>query len=103
MKKRIFELLTNIREKAERRLRLLCTKSSPRKRFITVLVTGCALSLFFIYTLVKSIYNIGTQDAQRDFMELQHIRLPELQKDATDVNYEPELEFTNLKNEEYEY
>jgi len=96
MKKKIFEFLTSVWDAAEYRLRLLCGKPSPMKRFIVVLILGGALSLFFIYTLVSSIYNIGVQDAKKEFMELQHIEGVKLQSENESIN------ILNQKENEYE-
>ena len=86
MKKEIFEFLTNVWGEIEYSLRLLCGKPSPVKRFIAVLVLGGTLSIFFIYTLVSSIYNIGVQDAKKEFMELQHIERLKLQSESESMN-----------------
>ena len=96
MKKRTFEFLTDIWDEAGYNLRLLLGKPSPMKRLIVVLALGCALSIFFIYTLVSSIYNIGVQDAKKEFMELRHIEGVKLQPENESIN------LLNQKEDEYE-
>ena len=84
MKKKIGEFLENMWDEIEYCLRLLCGQPSPMKRFIIVVIIGGSLSIAFICTLVNSIYNIGVNDARKEFLELQHIEQPEFQrKDST--------------------
>ena len=84
MKKKIRELLENIWDEIEYCLRLLCGQPSPMKRFIIVVIIGGSLSVAFICTLVNSIYNIGANDARKEFLELQHIEQSKLlQEDST--------------------
>jgi len=84
MKKKIGEFLENIWDEIEYCLRLLCGQPSPMKRFIIVVIIGGSLSIAFICTLVNSIYNIGANDARKEFLEFRRIEQPELQrKDST--------------------
>jgi len=53
---------------------------------------GGTLSIFFIYTLVSSIYNIGVQDAKKEFMELQHIERLKLQSESESINMLNQIE-----------
>ena len=68
---------------------------------MTVLAVGGILTVAFIYTLVSSIYKIGTWDAKTEFIKLQHINQFKLQseKDSTVTN--DELTLKNY-NDEYE-
>ena len=50
-------------------IRTLCGKPSPMKRFVFVLIISGVLSVFFIYTLVSSIYNIGRNDARKELLD----------------------------------
>jgi len=95
MKKKIREFLINAYDEIEYRIRLLCGKSSPMKQFIIVVIIGSLLGIGYLYTLVSSIYNIGKQDAKKEFMELQHIERIKLQSEKDSIN------ILNQKEDEY--
>jgi ABC-type lipoprotein release transport system permease subunit len=96
MKKKIIEFLTNAWDEMQYALRLLCGKPTPLKRFIMVLIIGGALAVANIYLVVSSIYNIGKRDAEKEFLELQHIETLELQKQKESINN------SNLNKYEYD-
>jgi hypothetical protein len=93
MKKEIGNFMAAARSGVEYRLRLLCGRPSPLKRFVAVLVIGGVLTVANIWLVATSIYNIGRRDAEADFMELRHIETLKLQRDSID----------NLNLNEYEY
>lgn len=95
MRKKMKALLTNAGYEIEHRLKLLCGNPTPMKRFIIVLVIGGVLSVVSIHTLVTSIYNIGKQDAEKEFMEWQHIETLKLQQKRDSINI--------LIKKDYEY
>jgi hypothetical protein len=64
---------------AEYTFRRLCGRPTPLKRFITVLIIGGILAFVNIWFVVSSIYNMGKRDAEKEFLELQHIQTLELQ------------------------
>jgi hypothetical protein len=92
-KKKIRDFLSNAWDEIEYRLRLLCGRPSPMKRFITVLIIGIAMSIGYFWLVVSSIYNIGKRDAEREFLRLQHIETLKLQSDS--------INSSNSKNYEY--
>ncbi len=67
------KLLENGKEKMNEKLRSLCGKALPVKRFAAVLIVAIALSIGFFYILATSLYNLGKHDAEKDFLELKHI------------------------------
>ena len=83
---KIKEFLVNVWDEVEYCLRLMCGKPTPMKRFIVVLIIGGALAVANIYFVVSSIYNIGKRDAEKEFLQLQHIETPELQYLKDSIN-----------------
>ena len=78
MKKKIVKIFDNLWDEFTDRLRMMCGKPSPTKRFIIVLLICGVLSITYTCTLLNSIYNIGKKDAQKEFLELEHIKQLEL-------------------------
>jgi len=69
---KIRELFSNAVDWMEYGLRRLYGKPSMMKQFIIVVILGSVLSVFSIYSVVSSIYNIGRMDAQKEFMDIKH-------------------------------
>ena len=69
---KIKERLTDCMDWTEYCLRRLYGRPSMMKQFIIVLFLGSVLSVFSIYSIVSSIYNMGRSDAQKEFMEIKH-------------------------------
>ncbi|KAA6323372.1 hypothetical protein EZS27_027182 [termite gut metagenome] len=55
------------------RLRLVCGKPSPMKRFIFVLGCCTVLGIVSIYMTVHSIHSIGKSDTRKELIETGHI------------------------------
>ncbi|MCL2738346.1 MAG: TraL conjugative transposon family protein [Bacteroidales bacterium] len=72
--------LAHAGDAVEHRLRLLCGKPTPMKRFILVLVIGMALAIANVWFVISSIYNIGR--GETELMKVQHIEALRLQKDS---------------------
>jgi hypothetical protein len=85
MKKKIREFLINAGYAIEHRLKLLCGKPSPMKRFIIVMVISGTLCIAFFYTLVSSIYNIGKHDTEQ-MMHIEHIKRLEMKNSNDSIN-----------------
>ncbi len=96
MKKKIGNFWATVRSETEYRLRRLCGRPSPLKRFVTVLILGSVLAIANLYLVVSSIYNIGKRDAETEFMKLQHIETLKLQQQKDSINIQ------NQKAYEYE-
>ncbi len=85
-KKKIIAQLENLWDWIDYGLRRLCGRPSPVKRLVAVVIIGGALSIAYIYMLASSIYNMGKQDAEKDFLELQHIETLKLQGENDSIN-----------------
>lgn len=75
----------------EDRLKSLCGELTPDKRFIFTLIFligGCVLSVYFT---VSSIYNMGKENAEKEFIEIQNIKTLDLKKKES-------INFKNLEN-----
>jgi hypothetical protein len=77
MKEFIGELFYCIGQEISYRLRLICGKPSPMKRFIFVLGCCTMLGIVSIYMTVHSIHSIGKQDTE--LMHIEHIEQLEIQ------------------------
>jgi hypothetical protein len=102
MRERIKDFLTGAWDEITYGIRCACGKPSPLKRFIVILIICIALSVGYFYSIISSIYNMGKRDAEREFIEMQHIETLKLQNGNDSVqsimNYE-----LRIKSEEYEY
>jgi len=85
LRNKIREFGSKALDKIEYSLKRLCGQPTPFKRFIVVLVLGSILAIANIALVVSSIYNIGKQDAEKTFLELQHIKSLELQHSSDSV------------------
>ncbi|MDR2970077.1 MAG: TraL conjugative transposon family protein [Tannerellaceae bacterium] len=105
MKKKTGNFMEAVRSGIEYRLRWLCGRPSPLKRFIAILVIGGMLTVANIDLVVSSIYNIGRKDAETEFMELRHIETLKLQqqKDSLDFLRLKMEKLHNKNRKKYEY
>jgi len=69
---KIRERLSDLVDWMDYGLHRLYGKPSMMKQFVIVLILGSILSVFSIYSIVSSIYNMGKSDAQKEFMEIKH-------------------------------
>ncbi|KAA6340811.1 hypothetical protein EZS27_011356 [termite gut metagenome] len=69
MKEFIGELFYCIGQEISYRLRLVCGKPSPMKRFLLVLGCCTVLGIVFIYMTVHSIHSIGKSDTGKELIE----------------------------------
>jgi hypothetical protein len=95
MREKIKYFLTGVRDEVTYGIRCSLGRATPVKHFAILLIIGGTLSIAYIYTLVSSIYDIGKRDAEREFMELQHIESLKLQREQDSINI--------LNQTEYEY
>jgi hypothetical protein len=101
MKKKIREIFDSFWDELTHRLRMICGKPSPIKRFTAILIIGVTFSIVYTCTLVKSIYNIGKNDARKEFLELEHIK--QLELIHSDNIYSNEKNKNKEQEYEYEY
>jgi hypothetical protein len=67
-------------------LRSLCGKPSPLKRLVAILILVALFGGLNIYIIVCSIYNCGKHDARKEFLEMQHLKLPEVKNSLDSIN-----------------
>jgi hypothetical protein len=67
-------------------LRGFCYGLSPLQRLITILVFCVLLGMMSIYMTVSSIYNIGKRDAQKEFLEVEHLQELNLSSTNDSIN-----------------
>ena len=82
MKNKIMEFLKDIVGELSFSIRCLCGKPTPMKRLVIVLTMCSVLGIAFIYTFITSIYGIARNDAEKEFLELQHIKQIDLKNDS---------------------
>jgi len=60
---------------------------SPERRLITILAFCIIFGSMSIYITVSSIYNIGKRDAEKKYLEIEHIEKFELQHSNDSTNH----------------
>ena len=55
-------------------LRRMCGRLTPGKRLAVILTMLLSFSFLSVYMTISSIYNMGRRDAEKDFLEIEHIR-----------------------------
>jgi len=65
--------------KIEDFLKRICVQPAPMTRFILVLIMGGMLAAASIFFIFNSFYNMGKHDAEKKFLEFQHIQPLEMQ------------------------
>ena len=83
--------LTNLRDWVNDKLRYACGSLSKYARIIIIIIFILGGSILSIYWTVSSIYNIGKKSAEKEFMEIEHIKRLELErKDSINTYKLPE-------------
>lgn len=70
------------------KLRSFCGEITPEKRLVVIvifLLIGTIANLYFTFSAV---YNLGHKDAEKDFIEVEHIKQLELEKSHNYLNKE---------------
>ena len=67
-------------------IRWLCLRPSPAKRLVTVLVLAVFSGGLNIWFVASSIYNMGKNDAKKEFLELRHTQTLEPQHKNDSIN-----------------
>ena len=98
LRKKIVEFVSGAWGEIEYGLRCLCGRPSPMKRFITVLMVGGVLAVVNIWFVANSIYNMGKRDAERKFLELQHIEPVELTLSKDSIHSNKNFKWEKIKN-----
>lgn len=84
MKERIKELSYWIEDK----LKDFCGEITPDKRLLIILVIILIGAIVNLYLTFSAVYNLGHKDAEKDFMEVEHIKQLELEKSHNYLNEE---------------
>ena len=79
--------INRLREWIDGGLRRVCGGLSPQRRLITILAFCVIFGSMSIYMTVSSIYNIGKRDAEKKYMEIEHIEKFELQHSNDSTNH----------------
>ena len=83
--------LTNLRDWVDDKLRYACGSLSKDARIIIIIIFILGGSILSIYWTASSIYNIGKKSAEKEFMEIEHIKRLELErKDSINTYKLPE-------------
>jgi hypothetical protein len=98
LRKKVVEFVSGAWGEIEYGLRCLCGRPSPMKRFITVLMVGGVLAVVNIWFVANSIYNMGKRDAERKFLELQHIEPVELPLSKDSIYSNKNFKWEKIKN-----
>jgi hypothetical protein len=94
--KKMKQWLTGLQDRIDDGINRICYRMSPPVRLLSVLVVGLACTVASLHITITSIYNIGKRDAEKEFLELQHIQSPELQHSKDSIN-------NQLNKKFYEY
>lgn len=68
--------IKELREQFEQWLRRHCSRMTPERRLITVLIIGIIFTVINIYITFKAIYEIGREDARNELMQINPIEPP---------------------------
>nr|WP_250709104.1 TraL conjugative transposon family protein [Bacteroides fragilis] len=83
-------MINKLSDKADEWLRRICGRLTPGKRLAVILTMLLTFSFLSIYMTVSSIYNMGRRDAEKEMIEIEHIRdldLPHGRKDSLQDSY----------------
>lgn len=92
--KSIKKVFTSLSDWIEDKIRKACGSLSKDMRVIIVVVMIVGFSVASIYMTYSGIYNIGKNDAERRFLEIEHIKRLELEKKDS-INSEFILRYEN--------
>lgn len=67
------EKIKELRAQFEQWLRGHCSRMTPERRLIMVLIIGALFTVTNIYITAKAIYEIGHEDARNESMQINHI------------------------------
>lgn len=80
--------INTFRDRIDDGLRRMCGGLSPERRLITILAFCIIFGSMSIYITVSSIYNIDKRDAEKKYLEIEHIEKFELQHSNDSTNHE---------------
>jgi hypothetical protein len=74
------KLLSGLRNRMKQRIIQACTSLSRDARVLITLILFLGLGGGSVFITIRSIYNIGRKNAEKEFMEIEHIKRLELQQ-----------------------
>lgn len=77
-------MIRKLSDKCNEWLRRACGRLTPGGRLAVILTMLLTFSILSVYMTVSSIYNMGRRDAERQFMEIEHIRDLDLRRERRD-------------------
>ena len=98
MKDKLITQLRDIWGELTYGIRWLCLCPSPGKRLVTVFVLVVVFGGANIWFIANSIYNMGKRDAERKFLELQHIEPVELTLSKDSIHSNKNFKWEKIKN-----
>jgi hypothetical protein len=101
--KKVKQWITGLQDWIDCGINRICYSMSPLARLLSVLVVGLVCGIAFLYMMIASIYNIGKRDAEKEFLQLQHIESLELQpkvkNDSINILNQKEYEYEQQSND----
>ena len=76
--------MRKLSDKADEWLRRMCGRLTPGGRLTVILTMLLTFSFLSIYMTVSSVYNMGKRDAEKEMMEIEHIRDLNLRRERKD-------------------
>lgn len=77
-------MIRRLSDKCDEWLRRMCGRLAPGGRLAVILTMLLTFSCLSVYMTVSSIYNLGRRDAEKEFMEIEHIRDLDLRHERGD-------------------
>ena len=77
-------MMRKLSDKADEWLRRMCGRLTPGGRLTVILTMLLTFSFLSIYMTVSSVYNMGKRDAEKEMMEIEHIRDLNLRRERKD-------------------
>lgn len=77
-------MIRKLSDKCDEWLRRMCGRLTPDVRLVVILTMLLTFSGLSVYMTVSSIYNLGRRDAEKEFMEIEHIRDLDLRRERRD-------------------
>lgn len=79
-------MINKLSDKVDGWLRQMCGRLTPGKRLAVILTMLFSFSFLSVYMTVSSIYNMGKRNAEKDFIEIEHIREINLRHRQDSIN-----------------
>ena len=79
-------MINKLSDKADEWLRRMCGRLTPGGRLAVILTMLLSFSILSVYMAVSSIYNMGRRDAEKEMIEIEHIREINLRQKQDSIN-----------------